>query len=323
MPSPESPAAIARHRPSKWLLLPLLAVASAVFVAGDAIGHAATASSASATGRRTNGLIAFVRQRSATALGGALFVMHSTGGDQLRLTRGQHDLDPAWSPDGRKLAFIRGSDVYLMNGDGTGLRRLTRLGANAALSPTWSPDGREIAFVRILHTDLWVMDASGRRQRLLAKAAPGSRGFDFFGPRWSPDGRRILFFATVAGGISQIFVIHANGSGRTALTQGRLSHESPDWSPDGREIVFVGPPLRVAGGGRLYVMKANGSDQRPLRIDGDDPIWSPDGRKILFGRFDDYFEDIYAMDADGTHVRRLTRGHFDFGRAWQPVVRRR
>ena len=85
--------------------------------------------------------------------------------------------DPAWSPDGRKIAFLNGrdgnSEVYVMNANGSGQRNLTRNPGNDA-DPAWSPDGRKIAFVsnRDGNDEIYVMNADGSGQRRLAHRSP-------------------------------------------------------------------------------------------------------------------------------------------------------
>ena len=115
--------------------------------------------------------------------GNGIVVIGVDGRGRRNLTRGNHDYDPAFSPDGRTIAFSRGdgttSDVWLMRADGTGARRLTRLGY--AGNPTWSPDGRHLVFtVGSGASDsagsLSVMDADGRHQH--------SIGVDGGSPDW-------------------------------------------------------------------------------------------------------------------------------------------
>ena len=100
---------------------------------------------------------------------------------------------PAWSPDGRKIAFVGMADdgnvdVYVVGADGLGQQRLTRHpGVDG--NPAWSPDGRKIVFTRrarewrVGKTHIYVMNADGSRQRRLA------HGHVHFSVAWSPDGR--------------------------------------------------------------------------------------------------------------------------------------
>ena len=120
--------------------------------------------------------------------------MNADGSGQRRLTlKGAHNFNPAWSPDGRRIAFERaprqrysykpgsaGYEVYVMNADGSGEQRLTRGGSH----PRWSPDGRKIAYLskRGGNRDIWIINADGSRQRNLTRAA----GRPESGPVWSP-----------------------------------------------------------------------------------------------------------------------------------------
>ena len=108
-------------------------------------------------------------------------------------------------------------DIYVMNADGSGTRRLTH-NARYNAEPAWSPDGRKIAFrsTRNGNRDIYVMNADGSGKRNLTRnpAQDGS-------PSWSPDGRRIAFISDRDGRL-EAHVMNADGSGQRSLTlQGR------------------------------------------------------------------------------------------------------
>jgi TolB protein len=143
----------------------------------------------------------------------------STDGSGLRMLP-YIRLTAVWSPDGRRIAFTRlrgrtGSptDIYVMNADGSGTRRLTHnAGYNA--EPAWSPDGRKIAFrsTRDGNREIYVMNADGSNQRNLTRnPAKDVR------PSWSPDGRRIAFVSDRDGRL-EAHVMNADGSGQRSLT---------------------------------------------------------------------------------------------------------
>jgi Tol biopolymer transport system component len=139
---------------------------------------------------------------------------------------------PAWSPDGRKIAFVAdrdgGDDVFVVNVDGSGLRKLTRSPADDG-APVWSPDGRKIAFVsnRSGTYGVYVMKIDGSGQRALAARTVAYRGLFFNGrmarlaaaevaPAWSPDGRKIAFVSD-RDGTYEVYVMNADGSGQRRL----------------------------------------------------------------------------------------------------------
>jgi Tol biopolymer transport system component len=126
--------------------------------------------------------------------------------------------DPAWSPDGRTLAFVRrnaGHGVYVAKADGSGLRNLTPKPVGTYAAPAWSPDGRKLAFVsdRDGNSEVYVMNADGSGQRNLTR----NPAYDA-DPAWSPDGRKIAF-ASNRDGNSGVYVMNADGSGQRRLAQ--------------------------------------------------------------------------------------------------------
>jgi TolB protein len=159
---------------------------------------------------------------------------------------GQQMLAPAfpdmrWSPDGRRIAFESNWQVWVMNADGSGQRRLTGNGGRN-FAPPWSHDGQRIAFERrtgrekyrrcsgcgtAVHFEVWVMNAGGSDARLLARDAEQ--------PSWSPDGRKIAFTGRQIGEEqSDIYVMNADGTGQRNLTRtpGAGRRESRAlWSP--------------------------------------------------------------------------------------------
>ena len=125
--------------------------------------------------------------------------------------------DPVWSPDGRKIAFVRLNTrlgVYVVNADGSGMRNLTPKPMGAAYAaPAWSPDGRKIAFAseRDGNSEIYLMNADGSGQRSL------TRNLAYDGdPGWSPDGQKITFVSNRDGRYA-VYVMNADGSGQRSL----------------------------------------------------------------------------------------------------------
>jgi TolB protein len=244
-----------------------------------------------------------------------ILVMNADGSGRENLTTGpDEDTDPAWSPDGRRLAFVRADAqpaVYLVRADGSGLRRLT-----AGSSPAWSPDGQRIVFSRRVGrgVDLYVIRADGRGLRRLTRTAATEDE-----PEWSPDGRLIACVRVGKAGSANIYVMRPDGSGFRRVTLGPVEDLNPTWSPDSRQLAFVREDESL-GVSRVFVTALDGKRQRPLvselQLDPtatfeSGPSWSPDGKRIIFVRGARLYSDLYVASADGKFLRRLTDNAVD------------
>ena len=249
----------------------------------------------------------------------AIFIVRPDGSGLTNLTpRGEFERNPVWSPDGRKILFVRDDDLYIMHADGSG-RVLVAPDIGEASGHNWSPDGTLIAFTpsfvqgEEFIQQLWVMGADGSNPRGLA--SEGSS------PSWSPDSRRIAYERD-----GQIRAINVDGTGDARLTNQRFGASQPAWSPAGDRIAFLtaidDPPDRPANR-HIFLMNPDGSALENLtrgRGDDDRPIWSPDGSKIafLFSEGGDGSE-VGVMNPDGSGRINLTRTRgFDFDPAWSP-----
>jgi Tol biopolymer transport system component len=292
----------------KPLVLPLLAL-GAILIAQS------SAESASSRGIvKPVGKIAFDHVTSGESSGPSdIYVVNAGGGNVRNLTHDPtDDLDPAWSPDGRKIAFVSyrcsaeaqacSSTIHLMNADGSGQRSVTRNEPGRSdRDPAWSPASK-IAFVRTsneaVSSAIWVMNADGSGQRRITR---DRRGRSDRAPAWSPDGTTL---ALVRG--NDIWLMDANGRHQRRLVRNGCC---PTWSPDAATIAFE-------RNHQIWVMAASGRNQRRLVNRGGGPAWSPDGRYIAFARQ----PGIWVVNADGSRQRRLRRVSFiEVGDpAWSP-----
>lgn len=133
-------------------------------------------------------------------------------------------------------------------------------------------------------------------------------------PAWSPDGSRIAFYSERDGN-GEIYVMDADGSNVTRLTNTLADEGYPWWSPDGETLTFDSDE---AGGFDIWTMNADGTNPRRLTTHAAREVaasWSPDGSTIVFMSDREGGFDVYAMNPDGSDVRRLT----ETGTAWFPV----
>lgn len=253
------------------------------------------APAASPDGRR----IVFARKGSCDT---ELYVIRSDGTHLRRLpgTRVGDEL-PAWSPDGRTLAFAGPHGVYTMRFDGTGRRKIFPHGS--VLGVAWSPDGRRLAFTRTtgtdldLHASLYTMNSDGSDLRPVV-----AHGIEPVTATWSPDGRRLA-----VAGMDGIYALDANGTGLDRI----VKEESVDvsmnaaWSPDGRTLAYDD---------QYGLRLVDVASHRRLRTIGDSSggygvtvSWPRQGGEIVYSATP--FEGpgaIYTIHPDGTRQRLLT-----------------
>jgi hypothetical protein len=239
-----------------------------------------------------------------------IYSMYPDGTGLLRVTNHSgFDVEPAPSPDGTKVAFVRDGHIAVMNADGSGV---VDTGLSGAF-PTWSPDGSRVAYASGAGTfsGIGIVDADGTNQVTLFQDDPGT----FYDLAWSPDGSKIAFtYQFTFHGHYNIGVVAADGrGGTTQLTfDATTDDHSPAWKPDGSMLVFArGPVSGSITGGDLYTMHSDGSAQTLIYAgDPNHPVtsgvWSPLGTAILFSQNNLGNSDLYTVAPTGGTATPLT-----------------
>lgn len=272
-----------------------------------------------------NGRIVFVSDRDAPGPGGReIYTSGADGSDPRRLTTNiVADTEPAFSPDGSRIAFTRSNDIWVMNADGSGEVAVTGLeGPDSA--PAWSPDGTQIVYVSnqsvpgggTTGPELFVRnaDGSGSVRRLTDTPSNAASGT----PAWSPAGDRIAYQSNADGGF-EIYTIDATatasfGTRRSANEVGQ-NYQNPSWSPDAARIAFergigtnVGDTTK-----EIWTMRADGTD--PVQLTSNNffdvqPAYSPDGTQITYESDADGDREIYtrAATAGGASANATNTG---------------
>lgn len=261
------------------------------------------------------------RHKIAFTKEGVLYESNGDGSDRRVITRFPGPPFPyggaSWSPDGQSLIirtetkpkFGRNGYIYKVNAEGPGLTNLSRRsGSHYDAMAAWSPDGKRIAYTATKPKDqvssLYLMNSDGSEARRLLHP-----GFEIQYPAWSSQDR--IAFTGVVGFEFDIYSVASDGSDMIQLTDDSGDDNWPSFSPDGSRIVFFS---NRDGTDRIWVMNADGSDQRKI-AEGGEPNWSPHGGYITFNCGDAERAVVCAVRPDATKPIEL------FEDAGFPVIR--
>jgi Tol biopolymer transport system component len=250
-----------------------------------------------------DGLVVFTRCCSPTGI----YTISPTDGTERLLYKPKYDdtpLAPAWSPNGRSIAYVAGPQapgIWAMTATGGRKHRITR-GNGDASSPTWSTTGTQIAFADLAKPgakthDIWVVRTNGASlKRLTHTAADESE------PKWAPNDRSIVYERG-----NDVWEMRTDGTHQHRLIPNATS---PDWSPGSTHIAFI-------RGGDPWIAKADGSGARMLAHTPEEDVsvaWSPDGRFLLLAQIDR--GDIEVMQSNGSGLQSPLTQQPDLFNSW-------
>ena len=235
-----------------------------------------------------------------------IFVMDYDGADLKQITKnGTLNISPAWSPDGRRLAFVsyrQGSPkLYIYDGQDGSLSDASPTGSELCIAPAWSPDGRSVAFTSSKegNAEIYILDLASRRSRQITFNRSSESA-----PDWSPSGREVAFTSDRSGK-PQIYLMDAEGANVRKLTDTGDYSDSAAWSPTGDRLLYAS---RIEG--RFEILTVDAATGRTWQLtrntrNNENPRWSPDGRHIVFSSNRSGSYQLFTMDADGNRQKAI------------------
>ena len=221
--------------------------------------------------------------------------------ENVQITNGSNQDVPAWSPDGKKIAFSSGQDIWVMNADGSNQKQVF----NSIVwdgEPCFNDDGSRIYFASELVSPIYsqfisihVVDMDGSDRIQL------TNGADMRSPAMSPDGATVVYISKLSGNYD-LRMMDADGSNIVGITDAPADEFAPAWSPDGKSIVY-------SSEGDIWTTDRNGIRIKQLTDDefnNADPFFSSDGSKIVFTSDRSGNSDIWLMNSNGTGALQMT-----------------
>lgn len=275
-----------------------------------------------------NGKIAFEGHPAGGGTDSEIVVSNADGSAVTALTNNSvDDVDPAWSPDGTKIAFARfnGSvfEIWTMNADGTGQTAVVQLGKSTT-HPTWSPAGNKLVFTYAFSgtdDDIYAADSSGVNSNVtpLAQTALNERD-----AAWQPGTSTIAFskFNSSSGRYDIDFMTYPSGTPAPFLSGAAADFTEPAWSPDGTKLAVRNGVSNVNDD--IYLVNSDGSGYGPLPAptssNEHNPAWSPEGQLVAYdydgGSDTDIVTQRYNLSARGINANPGN----DTDPDWQPVT---
>ena len=240
---------------------------------------------------------------------------------QVALNSPEPIISPAWSPDGRSVAYVsfesRKAVVWAQD-VASGRRRMIANFRGSNSAPAWSPDGRSIAATlsRDGGSQLFLMGVNGEEPRRLTSSAAIDTE-----PVFSPDGR-MIYFVSDRGGGPQIYRMPAGGGNAERVTFSGAYNISPSLSADGRLLAYVN---RNGGNAlRVMVMDLSGGNPQPITDTSDDehPSFAPNGRLLVYATRSQGRDVLMTSTVDGKIKARLVSPQVDVREpSWGPYGR--
>jgi Tol biopolymer transport system component len=325
--------------------LPLATMITALLA--SALILATTVNPARAAFPGKNGKITFLSDRDGNNEIYTISFRNGEWGNAKRLTSSaKSDKTPSFSPNGKKIAWERGDNLYKMDANGTNQRKIPntthfnfeigRYGSYGG-NPAFSPGARKIIFDK--GKNIWTINPDGSNPTRITNALAGDSSAakpTFVHPVWSPVNNKIAF-SWLYRGAREIHVMALSElqgekilDASSRITPAGIGVYRPDWSPDGKKIVYECSEAPCESGTNhshnpnIYRVNPDGSNNIPIVTSSADdsyPVFSPSGGKIVFSSDRDGDEDLYIKNADGSGtVQQITHNRSrDVEPDWQPV----
>ncbi|WP_296697390.1 Tol-Pal system beta propeller repeat protein TolB [Thiocapsa sp. UBA6158] len=239
---------------------------------------------------------------------------------QTIVSSGEPIMSPAWSPDGRRVAYVsfenKRAAIYVQE-LASGRRELVASHPGINGSPAFSPDGRKLAMTlsKDGNPDIYVLDLTSRELvRLTDHFAIDTE------PSWSPDGQQIIFTSD-RGGSPQIYRIGSGGGPAQRISSEGDYNARASYSPDGRSIVLV---TRVSGRFRIGVLDLDRGFTRVLSNGSLDesPSFAPNGSMVIYATIHGGRGVLAAASIDGGGNQRLSQDSGEVREpAWSPFIK--